>query len=691
MSPANTNKMDTAPESVNRSAPPASFAPITAIGAAAELSDERLLELYESMVLGRTLETRLHNMYRSGRLPGAVYPGVGQEAAMVGFTSALRLDDIFGGTHRDLTAQLTKGVALEAIALNFLGKADAPSQGRDGNSHFAALDVGSLMVVSPLPDAYPVAVGAALAFKQRNEARVALANCGEGATATGTWHESVNFAAVLRLPVVFTIQNNQFAYSTPADHETILEHFADRAAGYGIPGKVVDGNDVLACYDAAVTAVERARSGLGPSIIEAVTFRRFGHAGHDSADYVPDDMRSRWEERDPLTRFETYLVGRQLLSDDRRAEILANAEKRVVDALDWAATQPDPDPATVGEGVFAHRLQPVVTQPTPSEGPESTLIDAINSALAQEMERDGNVFIMGEDVGRFGGAFKATAGLFEKFGPERVIDTPIAEMAMIGSAVGAALMGRRPVVELQYSDFIYPGLDQLVNEAAKYHWKTGASVPMVVRGPSGAGLRAGPNHSISPEGLLAHHPGLKVVTPSGPYNAKGLLLASIRDPNPVIYLEHKKLYRSIKEPVPETDYEVPLGSARLAKEGTDVSIVTWSAMVHTSMEAAKRLETEGISAEVIDLQTLVPLDWETVFKSVAKTSRLVIVQEDSPFASIASEISARVADELFWDLDTPIKRVTPPHVHVPFAAVLEDAYLPQVDDIVDAVTHLSTR
>ena len=663
---------------------------ITDAGAITVPGDDKLLEIYRSMILGRALETRLHTMYRSGRLGGAVYPGVGQEGAMVGFVSALGPDDIFGGTHRDLTAQLTKGVALEAIALNFMGKADGPSRGRDGNSHFADFEAGSLMVVSPLPDAYPVAVGTALAFQQRKEPRVALANCGEGATATGTWHEAVNFAAVLRLPVVFTIQNNQYAYSTPNSRETILTHFADRAAGYGIPGMVVDGNDVLACHDAAVAAVEQARNGLGPSIIEAVTFRRLGHAGHDSADYVPDEVRAQWEERDPITRFESYLTDRGLLDEERREQIRGDAEKRVVEALDWAADQPDSDPATVSDGVFAHRLQTVPVEPLPSDGPEMTMVDAINSALAQEMERDENVFIMGEDVGRFGGAFKVTAGLHERFGTERVIDTPIAEMALVGSAVGAALMGRRPVVELQYIDFIYPGLDQLVNEAAKYHWKTGASVPMVIRGPSGAGLRAGPNHSISPEGMLAHHPGIKVVTPSGPHNAKGLLLASIRDPNPVVYLEHKKLYRSIKEPVPEVDYEVPLGTAAVAREGTDLTIVTWSAMVHTSLEAADRLGSEGISVEVIDLQTLVPLDWEAVFASVVKTSRLVIVQEDSPFASIASEISARVADALFWDLDGPIKRVTPPHVHVPFAASLEDAYLPQVDDVVAAVKAQST-
>ncbi len=656
-----------------------------------DVGDEELLDMHRIMVLGRVLETRLHTMYRSGRLGGAVYPGVGQEAAMVGFVSALRPDDIFGGTHRDLTAQLAKGVSLEAVALNFMGKEDGPTRGRDGNSHFADLDAGTLMVVSPLPDAYPVAVGAALAFQQRNESRVALANCGEGATATGTWHEAVNFAAVLRLPVVFTIQNNQYAYSTPAERESALRNFADRASGYGIPGTVVDGNDLLACHEAASIAVERARSGLGPSIIEAVTFRTLGHAGHDSADYVPDEVRARWQERDPVTRFETYLIDRGLLDAGEKERIRAATETRVVEVLEWAASRPDPDPRTVGDGVFAIRTDTVEPGPPPSQGPEITMIDAITSTLAQEMEHDENVFIMGEDVGRFGGAFKATAGLYERFGPERVLDTPISEMALTGAAVGSALMGRKPVVELQYTDFIYPGLDQLVNEAAKYHWKTGAPVPMVVRGPSGAGLRAGPNHSISPEGLLAHHPGIKVVCPSGPQNAKGLLLAAIRDPNPVVFLEHKKLYRSIKEPVPEAAYEIPLGTAAVVRRGSDLTIVAWSAMVHTSLAAATALDAEGISAEVIDLQTLVPLDWETLFESVARTSRLVIVQEDSPVASVASEISARVADELFWDLDGPIKRVTPPQVHVPFAAVLEDAYLPRAEDIVDAVRSLSVR
>jgi 2-oxoisovalerate dehydrogenase E1 component len=576
------------------------------------------------------------------------------------------------------------------VALNFMGKADGPTRGRDGNSHFGVLDVGSLMVVSPLPDAYPVAVGTALAASLDGNDRVALANCGEGATATGTWHEAVNMAAVLGLPVVFTIQNNQYAYSTPTTRETALAHFADRATGYGIPGVVVDGNDILACYDAAAAAVQRARAGGGPSLIEAVTFRHFGHAGHDAADYVSEVDRARWMSQDPLLRFQAVLTERGLLDEARRDRIAEQVRSRVTEVLEWAANQPDPDPSTVADDVFALRTDtPIAKASQTGEQVEVNMLEAIKHTLAGEMDRDPSVILLGEDVGKFGGAFKLTEGLYERFGADRVIDTPISEMALVGSALGASLMGKRPVVELQYTDFIYPGLDQLVNEAAKYHWKTRHPVPIVIRGPSGGGLRAGPNHSISPEGLLAHHPGLKVVAPSGPYEAKGLLLAAIPDPNPVIYLEQKKLYRSITAKIPAEDYEIPLGQASVARTGDDVTIIAWAVMVHTALAAAQRLEREGISAEVVDLQTLYPPDWDTVFASVAKTGRLVIVQEDNPFASVASEIAARVADELFWKLDTPIRRVTPPQVHVPYAPVLEDSYLPQVDDIVETVADLA--
>jgi len=661
---------------------------IQASGCAAELSDAQLLAMHELMVTGRLLETRLHNMSRAGRLGGAVYPGVGQEAAQVGFAFALEPDDVFGGTHRDLLAQITKGVTIEETILNFYGKAAGPTSGRDGNSHFGVMDKGTLMVVSPLPDSYAVAVGCAMAFDQRTESRVAMADCGEGATATGTWHEAVNTAAILQLPIVFTIQNNQYAYSTPNDGEFGVSYLAHRADGYGIPGVVVDGNDVLECYDAARTAVDRARDGEGPTLIEAVTFRHFGHAAHDSADYVGSDERAAWMAKDPIPRFEEFLVYRGLLDVAGKQALEERIEGKIRKTIEWAQEQEDPTPDMVVTDLFADRTTPH-TQPAPAAGDEVTMLDAITQALEEEMTRDERVFILGEDVGAFGGAFKVTKGLHDKFGSHRVVDMPIAESTIIGAAVGAALQGQIPVAELQYTDFIYSGMDQLTSEAAKYYWKGGHSVPMVVRGPSGAGLRGGPYHSISPEGMLAHHPGIKVVVPSTPTTAKGLLIAAIRDPNPVVFLEHKKLYRSIKEAIPPGDYELPLGVARIARDGDDVTIVTWGAMVHASVEAADLLAAEGVSVEIVDLLSISPLDWETVFASVAKTSRLVVVQEDVPFASVSSEVAARVGAEAFWDLDAPVLRVTPPHTHIPFAAILEDAFVPQVGDIVAAVQQLA--
>lgn len=648
-------------------------------GPAAALTHDELVAFYELMVLGRTLETRLHNLHRSDQLGGAVYPGVGQEAAMVGFAAALEPGDVLGGTHRDLIMQLTKGVTIEEALLNFYGKVAGPSRGRDGNSHFGVMDKGTLMVVSPLPDAYPVAMGCALAFKQQEAGRVALADCGEGATATGTWHETLNMAAVLELPIVFTVQNDRSADA--ASRSAAIGRLSELAAAYGIPGESVDGNDIVACYNAAREAVERARTGGGPTLIEATTFRHFNRGG----DGEQEKGGNRERDRDPIERFESLLIDLGVLDDLRVIQVAEAVTRTIQDAMERVPGAQDPDPATVGEDLFAVRAAPSGPEPGEPQGEPVTMVGAINAALTEEMEHDDSVFLLGEDVGASGGTVQTTAGLEARFGSGRIVATPLAGAGIVGAAVGAALMGQRPVVELQHADFIYGGLELLVNEAAKYHWKAGMPVPMVLRGPSGAGLRAGPFHSLSPEGLLAHHPGIKVVCPSTPTNAKGLLLAAIRDPNPVVFLEHKKLYQSIEEPMPSGDYEIPLGTARVVREGGEVTVVAWSAMVQVALAAAERLEVEGGSVEVIDLQTIVPLDWETITASVSKTSRLVIVQEDQPFASVASEIGAVAASDLFWDLDAPVVRVAPPHTHVPFAAVLEDAYLPGVDDVVAAV------
>ena len=666
-------------------------ATITRKDFAASLSKERLLEIYKSMKTQRALEDRLLKMFKGGQLSGAVYPGIGQEASMAGIGAGMGPKDIFGGTHRDLGVQMMRGVNLREIALNFFGKKEGPSKGRDGNSHFGIVDKGTLMVVSPLPDSAPVALGWALASKQDSSGIVTLANCGEGATTTGTWHESINMAGVLKLPIVFTVQNNQFSYSTPNELEYASTNIAEKASGYGVPSYTIDGNDIYAVTDAVYEACENARSGGGPTLLELVTFRHYGHAGHDPADYVSEDIRNYWMKRDPLLRFEESLIEEGLFQQEDFTNLQKEIEKEIKESLDWAKDQPDPNPSEETEDIFAIRNSKTINN---NEQNKETMnfIGAITNALDEAMTENNDIFMMGEDIGSFGGAFKATKGLYEKHGQERVIDTPISESAFVGAAVGAALAGKVPIVELQFFDFVYPALDQLTTEAAKYHWKAGKEVQMVVRGPTGAGTRSGPFHSISPESLLAHHPGLKVVAPSNPYDAKGLLIASINDPNPVMFLEHKKLYRKpdLKMDVPKGLYEVELGKAKVIKDGTDVTIVAWSAMIPVVKEAASILEEEGISVEVLDLCSIIPIDDEAILTSVEKTSNLCIVQEDVPFSSVASEISSLVAEKGFWSLDNPIKKVTPPNTHIPFAPILEDAFIPDVDKVVREIKELGS-
>src|SRR5689334_9545575 len=569
-------------------------------------------------------------------------------------------EDVGTPLHRDMGVHVARGVEPWRIFAQYMGRSDGPTHGRDGNVHVADSNLGLIAMVSHLPAMLPVAVGCALAFRIRDESRVAVGWYGEGASARGDAHEAMNFAGVRQLPVVFVCDNNQWAYSTPTHLEYAIEHIADRAQAYGFEGVVVDGTDVLAVYREARRAIEKAREGGGPTLIECLTLRMEGHAVHDDAFYVPKEMFEEWAKRDPLERFRNWLREHAELSDEEEGEIGEAVKRQLNEALRRAEESPWPEPATLLDGAYA--------------APE---------------DRDKRVFVLGEDVGVYGGAFKVTLGFQEEFGPWRVLDTPLSETAIVAGATGAALMGMRPVAEMQFADFVSCAWDHLVTIAAKQRWRVGTPVPIVVRLPSGGGFSGGPFHSQNPESSFAHIPGLKCVCPATPEDAKGLLISAIEDPNPVLFFEHKHLYRRIKAEVPEERYTVPIGKARTHREGTDISLITWGAMVYTADEAAKKLEADGVSVEIIDLRTVMPWDRQAVLESVRKTSKVLVLHEDTRTGGFGAEIAATIAEEAFEDLDAPVKRLAAPDTPVPFSPVLEKAYIPQVEDVAKALRELA--
>ncbi|MDQ7029617.1 MAG: pyruvate dehydrogenase complex E1 component subunit beta [Ardenticatenia bacterium] len=498
-------------------------------------------------------------------------------------------------------------------------------------------------------------------------------------------------AAARRLPVVFVLENNQWALSTPVHKHTALRHLVDRARGYGIPGVRVDGNDVVAVYRAAQEAVERARNGEGPTLIEAVTMRMAGHSVTDPAHYVPSEMWDEWAVRDPIERFRHALRQQGMLSEEDEARLEAEIEAEIEDAVAFALASPLPRPEQTLEGVFAlSDDRPAPPTPTGTER-QLTYRAAIREALFEAMRADERVVVLGEDV-EYGGVYGITKGMLEAFGPRRVVDTPIAETAIVGAATGAALFGMRPVAEIQFADFIASAMDELVNMTAKYHYRTEWPVPLVIRAPSGAIIdphgSTGPFHSQSPEAWFAHTPGLKVVVPATPYDAKGLLLAAIEDPNPVLFFEQKALYHR-QGSVPAGYYTVPLGQATLRREGEDVSIVAYGAMVVEALAAAEMLAGEGIDVEVVDVRTLVPLDEETVLNSARKTGKVLVVHEANRTAGFGAELAARIVERAFEWLDAPVVRLTSPDTPTPSVRPLATFWYPNARRIAAAARELA--
>jgi 2-oxoisovalerate dehydrogenase E1 component len=650
---------------------------------------ESLLDLYRQLVRIRVFEDKATELFLAGHVKGTAHSCVGQEAIAVGLGAVLRHDDYIAGHHRSHGHLIAKGAQIEPMFAELLGRRTGYCKGLGGSMHIADLSLGVLGCNGIVGASMPLATGAALSSVVRGTDQVSVAFFGDGGANQGLFHEAVNLAAVWKLPVVFVCENNQFQLSATWQEVRSVECIADRAAGYGIPGELVDGNDVLAVEEAARRHVDAARRGEGPSLIEAKTYRRRQHSMRANLPETRDmEEAARWEALDPIGRFEEYLLT-QAGFEQAELELI---QQDAVDEMDTtAAAAMEAEYPTIDDlriSVYSpHRAE---TDQPPAAGRSITYLEALREAMILEMEADENVIVIGEDVAALGGIFQATSGLYERFGPTRVRNTPIAEGGFVATAVGAALTGLRPIVEIQIFDFVTLAMDAIVNQAAKLRFMMGGTpkVPLVVRGPAGGGVRLAAQHSQSLEAWFAHVPGLVVLAPSDPADAKGLLAAAIRDDNPVIFIETKSLLFTDPQPVPEERYAIQIGKAAVKRTGDDITIVATQAMVPQALRAAVQLEQEGISAEVIDPRSLYPLDEATILESVAKTSRAIVAHEAVGFAGIGAEIAAMISNKGFFDLDAPVARVAAPHWPMPYAGDLEAATIPTWRSIVDAIRQL---
>jgi 2-oxoisovalerate dehydrogenase E1 component len=667
------------------------FPTIGAAGRSAPANrDERALAMLQTMLLIRTFEDHLAQAFAAKDLPTeAIHLSIGQEATAVGACMALEPSDTIVTTHRGHGHMLAKGADPYAMLAEIYGKKTGLCGGKGGSMHLSQAEVGALGANGIVGASPLIATGAALAAKLGRELRVSVAFLGDGATNQGMTHEAINLAAVLALPVVFVVENNQYGEFTPLDRHTKAVRLADRAAAYDIPSARVDGNDAEEVYGAVFAAVERARQGDGPSLVECLTYRWRGHMEGEEARYRDEHEIKSWKDLDPILLLSKRLELRQVLSDETVEDMRAEAEHELADTARRARSAPDPELESVQEHVFAPEPPALYTSSSPPPSTrEISYASAIWEALAEEMERDGKVFLIGEDVSH-GGYFSVTRGLDEKF-PGRVLDTPISESAIVGSAVGAAMAGQRPVAEILFADFLTCCMDPVVNQAAKLRYMSGGqfALPLVVRAPGGANGGWAAQHSQSFESLLAGIPGLVIMAPGTPADAKGLLKSAIRSSNPVLFFENKRLYTEIGL-VSEEDYTLPIGKAVLRRQGSDLTVVAIGGMVTQALSAAESLASDGIDVEVVDPRTLTPLDTVSILESVAKTGRLVTVEEAPRMHGFGAEIAARVVEHLPPStLLAPIRRIGAAHVPIPYAANLERAVIPCEEDICRAITEV---
>ena len=655
------------------------------------LSKEQLIKLYKALLLPRMIEEKMLVLLRQGKI-SKWFSGIGQEAISVGATMALQPDEWIMPLHRNLGVFTGRNMPLSKLFMQWQGNKEGYSKGRERSFHFGSKEHFICGMISHLGPQLGIADGVALAYKLKKEQKISLAFTGDGGTSEGDFHEALNTAAVWDLPVIFIIENNGYGLSTPVNEQYRCDSLVDKAKGYGMEGVRIDGNNILEVYDTIKGVREYCIKNQKPYLIECITFRMRGHEEASGVKYVPKNLFEEWEQKDPIKNYEVWMLQQNIIVSDEIATIKNEIKNHIETELQTAynAVAIKPDTAEEVGDVYAARVtgealrvtgkSPAIidnskseTRNTQSVTSEKKFINAISDALKQSMQQHPNLILMGQDIAEYGGAFKVTEGFVEIFGKERVRNTPLCESAIVGAALGLSLEGYKAMMEMQFADFATVGFNQIINNLAKIYYRWGQNADVVIRMPTGGGVGAGPFHSQSNEAWFAHTPGLKVVYPSSAIDAKGLLIAAINDPNPVLFFEHKALYRSVSGPVPDEYYEIEIGKAKQVQQGEDISIITYGAGVHWALDYAKN--HKAVSLDILDLRSLLPLDYDAIKMAVARTGKVLLLHEDSLTGGIGGEIAAWIGEHCFDYLDAPVMRCASLDTPIPFNIELEKNFM----------------